>query len=354
VNRHATANATRFASGPGARHSREHVSGAGVNSRRGGLAAAAAHRASLGVALAFAAVSIFAGGAASAPASDLETVTIAVIPVEPTAQAAYAHARGFFRKQGIDAKILVLGDPNAIAAAVASGDAQFAAFNIGGLAVARSRGFPVRLVAAGALYRPKSPTAALVSAPRKRITSARDLVGRTIGIDQRNTIAHVAFMTWLKRRGVRADDLTLAEHPFAQMLGPLMRGTIDAAVLPEPFLTIALLRGAKLVAPVFRSVCSTDCLLTGWVARRDVDRTLAARFRNAIQEAAVWANKKENDAASGAILARYTPIQAAVLRKMTRTRFATRLRPALAQPWIDVYAEFALIPGTFAAIDLVK
>jgi hypothetical protein len=78
------------------------------------------------------------------------------------------------------------------------------------------------------------------------------------------------------------------------------------------------------------------------------------RFRNAIQEAAVWANRRENDAASGAILARYAPIKKSLIRKMTRTSFATRLRPVQAQPWIDVYAEFKLIPETFSAIDLVR
>jgi NitT/TauT family transport system substrate-binding protein len=306
------------------------------------------------VAVALLVTAVVGSGVPSASASARDTVTIAVIPVEPTAQAAYADARGFFRKQGIDAKLLPLADPNAIAAAVASGDAQFAAFNIGGLALARSRGFPVRLVAAGALYRPKAPTAALVSAPGKRIASARDLVGKSVGIDQQNTIAHVALLTWLKRGGVDPRDVTFSEHPFTQMLGPLTRGTIDAAVLPEPFLTAAMLRGAKLVAPIFQSVCATDCLLTGWVARRDVDPTLAARFRNAIQEAAVWANKKENKPAGAAILARYTPIDPAVLKRMTRTSFATRLRPGLAQPWIDVYAEFGLIPQTFSALDLVK
>jgi hypothetical protein len=39
---------------------------------------------------------------------------------------------------------------------------------------------------------------------------------------------------------------------------------------------------------------------------------------------------------------------------MARTSFATRLRPALAQPWIDAYAEFGVIPKSFAVINLVK
>ena len=142
--------------------------------------------------------------------------------------------------------------------------------------------------------------------------------------------------------------------PFAQMLGPLTRGTVDAAVLPEPFLTVALQQSAVRVAPILNAVCARDCLATVWIARRDVDPKLAGRFRNAIQAAAVWANQEANERASGAILAKYSELDPALIAKVTRTRFATRLKPELAQPWIDVYAEFGVIPSTFPAIDLTR
>jgi NitT/TauT family transport system substrate-binding protein len=298
-----------------------------------------------------------AGAAASSAAGGglaLTPVRIAVLPVEPTAQAIYAKARGFFAKQGIDAQITVLADPPQIVAAVLSGDAQFSSLSIGGLATLKSRGAPVRLVASGALYRRAAPTTALVAAPGKRITRARDLVGKRIAIDTKNTIAHIGLLRWLKRNGVSPGDVQFTELPFAQMLGPLTHGDVDAAVLPEPFLTLATERRAKRVAYIFNSVCSRDCLITIWMSRKDMDPNLAARFRNAIQAAAVWANKKRNKRASGAILGKYAPIDAAVIAKMTRTRFSTRLRPAQAQPWIDTFAEFGVIPASFSASDLVK
>jgi ABC-type nitrate/sulfonate/bicarbonate transport system substrate-binding protein len=161
-------------------------------------------------------------------------------------------------------------------------------------------------------------------------------------------------LRWLKRNGVTSDQVQLAEVPFAQMLGPLTHGDVDAAVLPEPFLTLTAERRMKRVAYIFNAVCSRACLSTAWVARKDMDRDVAARFRNAIQAAAVWANKKQNNRASGTILRKYVPIDAAVVAKMTRTRFATRLRPALAQPWIDAFAEFGAIPASFSANDLVE
>lgn len=296
------------------------------------------------------------GSAIAAPGASppLTTVEVAILPLEPTALAMYAKHRGFFQKQGIDAKINVLADPAQVVAAVLSGDVQFSSLSIGGLATLKSRGAPVRLVAAGALYRPKSPTSALVAMPQKRITRARDLVGKLIAIDAENTIAHIGLLKWLKVNGVSRDDVRFTTIPFAQILAPLTRGTFDAALLPEPFLTLAEERGARRVAHMFNAVCAQPCLLTIWMARKDVDANLVARYRNAIQAAAVWANQKRSDRASAAILARYAPIEPAVIQRMKRSTFATRLRLGLAQPWINVYAEFGVIPAAFPAKDLVK
>jgi NitT/TauT family transport system substrate-binding protein len=308
----------------------------------------------LGAAGVLLAVALAPGGASSATAGQLETVTIATPPFEPTALAFYANARGLFRKHGIDAKFAVTADPNAGVASMLAGDAQFASIHAGGPALLRSRGALVKLVAAGALYQRASPTAGLVSARGKRFAAPRDLVDKRIGYDAPGTIAHVALIKWLKNGGVRESDVTLVRAPFPDMIGALARGTVDAAVLPEPFLTVAKQRGARPVAPIFQSVCASECLLTVWIAQSDVDRNLAARFRNAIQEAAVWANRKQNDTASGSILARYADIDKGLLGAMARSRFGTRLRLAWIQPWIDAYKEFELIPETFTAGDLVK
>jgi len=307
----------------------------------------------LGAAIALLAVSIAAGGASSASAGQLETVTIEAPPFEPVALVFYAKDRGLFRKHGIDAKLAVTAEPLAGVAAMLAGDAQFTAIHAGGPAQLRSKGLPVTLVAAGALYHRTAPTAALVSAPSKRFAAPRELVGKRIGYDAPGTTAHVALMKWLKKGGVGVGDVTLVRASFADMIGVLKRGDVDAAVLPEPYLTVAKKQGGKVV-PIFQSVCASECMLTAWIGRSDVDRNLAARFRNAIQEAAIWANKKQNDAASGAILARYANFDKGLLRAMARSRFGTRLRLARIQPWIDAYKEFGLIPESFTAGDLVK
>ena len=48
-------------------------------------------------------------GVAATPAAggsaDLAQIEVAMLPLEPTAQAMYAKHRGMFRKQGVDAKL---------------------------------------------------------------------------------------------------------------------------------------------------------------------------------------------------------------------------------------------------------
>jgi NitT/TauT family transport system substrate-binding protein len=302
--------------------------------------------------------SLAAASVATTPAAgrtvQLTPINIGMLPLEPTAQAMYAKHRGGFRKQGIDAKLTILADPAQIVAALLSGDVQFIATHVGAAAALKSKGAPVKVVAGGATYDPKAPNSALVAAKGKRITRARDLVGKTIALDAPNTIAQIGVLEWLEKSGIDVDDVKFTIIPFGQMLGPLAQGTIDAALVAEPYRTMALQRGAKHIAYPFAAVCSKNCLLTFWVARSDVDQNVAARFRNAIQAAAVWANQKKNDEASGKILAKYVLIDAAVLKKMTRTTFATRLRPALAQPWLDAFAKRGSIPAGFKASELVK
>lgn len=314
----------------------------------------------LGLASALMLISLVSGGAAGSAArpaargAALTPVTIAMLPLEPAALALYAHHRGFFARQGIASKPLLLTSPEQLTAALFAGEAQVAGFNVGGAAILKTRNAPVRVIAAGALYKPSSPASGLVAAPGRAITRARDLIGKQVAIDARNTIAHVALLKWLKRGGVSPDQVHLREIAFPLMLGPLRRGQVDAAVLPEPFLTQAVRNGARRVGRIFDAVCAQDCLVTVWMTRKDFDPTLAARYRNAIQAAAAWANRPGNDAASAAILSKYVEVSKSVLATMTRTRFAERLRPVQAQPWIDAYAEFGVIPQSFRAIDLVK
>ena len=119
----------------------------------------------------------------------------------------YASDRGFFRKQGIDAEIVIVADVTLTVPAVLSGQAQFAAVPVPTLAILKSNKAPVKAIAAGAVYEPGTNTSVLVAAG-KQITRARDLVGKRVGLDFLNSIAHIGLLRWLQRGGVSATTST--------------------------------------------------------------------------------------------------------------------------------------------------
>lgn len=296
------------------------------------------------------------GSAAAAPrdGEQLREITVAIIAVDGTAQAMYALDKGFFRKHGLDAEIMLVADGPAVQVAMASGKAQFAAVPAANLAKLKSLNVPYRAVAGGGLYEPGVPTVALVAAPGKRVRRARDLVGKRVIVDFPSSIGHNGFLRWLKRGGVDRDQVKVSTFAFGQAVGPLLRGEAAAAVLPEPWVTIALQKGARRVALPFDAVCSEQCLVTTYMARSNEDAGVVARFRNAIQNAAVWANQKRNQAESARILSKYTKQKPSLLKKAVRVRYATRLRPTMAQPWLDLWVEYMGLPSSFKAADLVK
>ena len=160
------------------------------------------------------------------------------------------------------------------------------------------------------MYNPRKPDAVIVAAPGRTLVRPRDLIGKTLSVGSANSPVHMGAREWLEKNGVDEDDVDIVYIPFPQVVGALAGARLDAAVVAEPFLTQALEQGAKQFATHLDAVCSKTCQLGLWLARANVNPNLAARFRNAVQNAAVWANQDRNDRISGRILAKYAPIDA--------------------------------------------
>jgi NitT/TauT family transport system substrate-binding protein len=259
-----------------------------------------------------------------------------------------------FRKQGLDAELKFLSDGQQVVAALLSGDADFGAVSLPLAASLKSREVPLEVVAAAAMYNPRKADAVIVRAPGRTLGRARDLVGRTLAVGSRGSPGELAALEWLEKNGVDPDDVNIVYIPFSQVPAALTGGNADAAVVAEPFLTLALDQGAKQLAKHIDTVCPKTCQIGLWLARADVNQNLAARFRNAVQNASLWANQERNDPVSGKILAKYAPIDAEVIEKMRRATFGTRLRASLAKPWLDVLKKRGIIPASFKHGDLVK
>ena len=294
---------------------------------------------------------------AQQPAS-ATTLRVATPGQDSGALAGYAQEMGFFAKAGLDAQIarLARGGGAVVIAAVAGGSYDVGHADLTALAAAYEHGIPVTLLSPSVLYLSSIPTPALIVAKNSAFRSAKDLDGQTIAVASLVGVNTMAAEAWLAANGVDASRVRFIELAQPEMGTALERGTIAAAALAEPNITVAIARGqARLFARIYDSIGSR-LMLAGWFSTTDwVKRNaaVAKQFAAAMHDAALWANNPRNHARSALILQKEDEIPDDVLQSMMRVSYATTFDDSNMQPLIDTAAKYKVIPSAIRARDLI-
>jgi ABC-type nitrate/sulfonate/bicarbonate transport system substrate-binding protein len=141
--------------------------------------------------------------------------------------------------------------------------------------------------------------------------------------------------------------------PFTEMGVALQQGRVDAAVIPEPGLTVALATGARLFAKPFDTIGSPVSIgaffsTIDWVRKYP---TQTRHFADAIYAAGRWANTHHDE--SAIILAKYTKMELPTIRAMVRSLSAEQLTPQMLQPMLDAAFRYNLLTRRVTADELI-
>ena len=136
--------------------------------------------------------------------------------------------RGFFKEEGIEAEVIRM-NANVAITALASGDTDYTMI-FGSVVRAAIRGLPVKVVASFI----DGSTHALIGRPEFK--SAKELKGKTLGIQAYGATDHVAAIMMLKHMGVDAekDIKVVALGPAAARLSALKENIVEIAVISPP------------------------------------------------------------------------------------------------------------------------
>src|SRR5713226_7553775 len=136
--------------------------------------------------------------------------------------------RGFFKEEGLEAEVIRM-NANVAITALAGGDTDYTMI-FGSVVRAAIRGLPVRVVASLI----DGSTHALTARPEFK--SARDLKGKTLGIQAYGATDQVAAMMMFKHLGVDPEKeiKVVALGPAAARLSALKEGVVEAAVISPP------------------------------------------------------------------------------------------------------------------------
>ncbi|MEW9550446.1 ABC transporter substrate-binding protein [Nonomuraea sp. NPDC050783] len=260
---------------------------------------------------------------------------IGVVPVPSSAPLFIAEKRGLFRQEGLTVRTEIIQAPQAVMPKILNGSMDaFLTSYVSLMAINDSGAARLKLLQHSQEAAPG--VAGVVVAKDSPVRTAADLKGRTIAVNVLKALGQTLTNAHLQQAGLRPEDVKYVPVQFADQLGALSGGQVDAAWLVEPFLTAAKKAGARQV------IDTTDGVTAGvpidgwgvsadWLARNP--RTAAALHR-ALAKAQEIAGADR--AAIDEVVPTYTQIPADAAKAMTLGTFSARPDPASVRKLADL------------------
>ncbi|HEY5341069.1 MAG TPA: ABC transporter substrate-binding protein [Candidatus Aquilonibacter sp.] len=286
-------------------------------------------------------------------------VRIAGVFSDLFAEPFFAKEAGFFAKAGFDVEPISQYNAGAVAAAIGGGSLEMGTGDLVSGVNAINAGVPIVLVAGGGLYRDPADagTTILAVANDSPLRGPKDMAGKTIGVPTLVGLSTACVRALLSANGVAESSVRFVEVPPPTAIPALQRGTVDVALLSEPFVTFG--KGVvRSIASPFNVAAdrgkAKEFCVSVWYASKpwfEADADHARRVVGAIYDTARWANSHQPETFD--ILVRYGKLDADKARGMARTVFATSLPPDIVQPALDIAWQTKLITKPMDARTLI-
>ena len=238
-----------------------------------------------------------------AAAGELRSVRVAALPIAETGALWAAIDEGIFEDQNIEVEVVpAQGGAQAIPALL-SGDIQFAIGQPFGPFRADLQDLGVVIVGdyADSLAEGKDVNA-VVSLADSGIVGPADLAGKRVAVNSLGAAGDVTIMKAVQDAGGDPSTIEFVEVAFPDAQAQLEAGNIDAAWVPDPFMSMIVNGGGNLVVHPYQVTIPGLSVLTTITTQElmDSDPELVADFSAAMTEALDWAMANE-DAVRAAI-----------------------------------------------------
>ncbi len=288
-----------------------------------------------------AASGLIASGLATpvARAQDTMQIRVGILKIGGQTNAYVAEKEGFFKKHGLDAKLVNVRSGSDGMSAMQGGSLDIAITIPGFGLMANARGLDLVMVLQNQVSATTPPdTGAVLVSPKSDIHSLKDLAGKLIGINARHAQEQVSVQHSMRKMGVALKDIRYYEVPFPAMGAALARGDVQAVISVEPFVTFMKERKqGRIIAWNYAAIPGEP---TGsyWAKRSWAEAHPKAieRFAAAIEEANAYL---ADPAKARAAVAAYTGLKPELVAKMPPIPWSTKVVvknwEALIQMFVD-------------------
>ncbi len=281
-------------------------------------------------------------------------VRIGTDPVDSFATSYFGVDRGIFRDNGINAQLTSFQNGATIVQALLAGDLDVGIANIVQVANAVAHGLPVLMIAPASLYSVKHSYSQLCVAKSSPFLKPKDLDGATIAVSTLNDFNQLGVTAWLEHNGVPPARVKFVELKFPEMGAALARGTIAAAQIAEPALSVAIHAGDVRVFATPYTVIAPEFAAIVWFASKgwlQKNPETAKKLVAGIFATAHWANTHQ--AESAPILARVAKMDPSIIATMTRAYYPTTNDPKFVQAPLDFAFRYGLLPRAVTTAEFI-
>jgi NitT/TauT family transport system substrate-binding protein len=292
-------------------------------------------RAVLGLALTVAAATALTGCSAlgsdsSTPSSsggglEKTKIKVAILPTVDTVPLWLAQEGGYFKAEGLEVEAVTAASGQAAMTKAISGEADIAISSYMPFFVAKSTGAAdLQFVSDATSVSSKS--VAIVTVPNSPVKTINDLGGKRIAMTAKNTASDLLAKSQMKDHGVDIDKVNWVQMPFPNVAAALQQGQVDAALLPEPFISQAAKTAGAIPVADVNSGATQDFPLSGYASTRKWvqanPKTLAA-FQRAMAKAS---SDTTNDRSKiEPILVKYAKIDEGTAKLLNLPAFVAKL-----------------------------
>ncbi|RIV40572.1 ABC transporter substrate-binding protein [Micromonospora radicis] len=231
---------------------------------------------------------------------DLRQVRVAALPITETAALWGGIKAGIFAERGLSVEVLpAQGGAQAIPALL-NGDIDFAIGQPFGPFRADLQDLGVIMIGNYASsYADGDDINAVVASAKSGITRPAELAGRRVAVNSLGAAGDVTIMAAVEKDGGDPSTIKFVEVAFPDAPAQLEAGNIDAAWVPEPFVTQLRSRGDTFIVAPYQAVVPGLATLTTITTkeRTESDAKLVEDFSAAMKETLQWAQDPANEAA---------------------------------------------------------
>ncbi|TWO72928.1 metal ABC transporter substrate-binding protein [Caenimonas sedimenti] len=264
-----------------------------------------------------------------------------------------AQEEGLFKKHGLEVTLQQVAG-GALVPGLQGGSLQMGTLPPTNLLLANEGGLDLVFVAGTGVFEKTDQNVGLLAGAGSGITSAKDLVGKKVGVPSIGGFLHVMARKWVADRGVDPKQVNFVEVNFPQTADLLKAGTIQAGVSATPFIGRAIQSGSGTALAYFPADLppQTSGVFYGTTRQWAAANPQAVKaFRAAIADAVAMADK--NPQAARAHMGKYIKLPPEVLASIPMPRLMADVTEPQVKYWVDTMNEMGLIKSRPQAAQII-